>query len=63
MYAGIAQVLVQLVPGATLGVWVVTLTVLTQLVLLGRSYRYLQSASIVMVVASYGASGRGAEYA
>jgi len=51
MYAGVAQVLVQFVPGVPPGAWVIVLTVVTLLVLLWGTYERIEFLSVLMVAA------------
>lgn len=50
MYAGVAQVMVVVVPSLSLGVWVVVLAGLTLVALLGGSYRRIELLAVWMVV-------------
>jgi Mn2+/Fe2+ NRAMP family transporter len=49
VYAGVAQVMVLLVPGIPLGVWVVLLSAITLALLLGGTYRRVELLSVWMV--------------
>jgi len=51
MYAGVAQVAAQFVPGVPMGAWVVALTALTLLVLLWGTYERVEFLAVAMVAA------------
>jgi len=49
IYAGVAQVLVRVVPSVPIGVWVVALSAITLAVLIGGSYRRVEFLAVWMV--------------